>query len=145
MSFGPEGLRYQGWSPEKAGMEKEGSTKLHDCMLKLEYRKLSSSAWSMPPSTAVRTQVALHCLLAERISEGKGSREPSTPEAFILGPIATKLCSFSPGPKATLYAVKSYWNRYLLFLLALPPAFENSAVSIQAERIREKGELYLDD
>lgn len=41
--------------------------------------------------------------------------------------------------------MKSYESRYLLFLLALSPAFENSAVSIQAQRLREKEELDLDD
>lgn len=36
-------------------------------------------------------------------------------------------------------------KHYLLFLLALSPLFENSAVSIQAEILREKEELDLDD
>lgn len=44
-----------------------------------------------------------------------------------------------------LCAMKSYWSRYLLFLLALSPPFETRAVSIQTERLRQKEEQDLDD
>lgn len=105
ISFAPEGLRYQDWSPEKAGMEKESSTKLQDCMLRFEYRKLSSSGRWMTPRTAARTQVALHCPLQSESPKGKEAGNLSHLELSHVGQQLPN-CVLSLLTKGTLCATE---------------------------------------
>ena len=146
ISIAPEGLRYQDTSPEKPGMEKEGSPKLCDCMLKLEYRELSFSTRWMTTKTASRTKVSPHCHTGSNLFR---ERKQGT---FHTGPATTISCTSFPGQSNSVWyekllsnTSKNDWSRYLCCFFWLSPPFETTAASIKRERLGKKQELDLDD
>lgn len=110
---------------------------------------LSAESWVLQPDEWLPGQLSGHRWLftAHWQSEHLKGKEVENLHtwSFHIWANSFHILSFLSWPKATLCAMKSYWSRCLFFLLALSPPFENSAVSIQTERLREKEELDLND